>query len=188
MLLAIREFLALWKDAFASLQSITTILALVIGGIWAYFKVFRGRIYSKRLEPNINASVLSGTHYQCMVAKICVKNVGLTRVDVDVESSVIEVQSYASSDYLPEFHNAMWDELGTTNALKYHKWIEPGETICEEILIALPNINLIALRIRLRLLPSVPNIFKRRKRTEWNAVTVVTSFEKQVHGLSGSLK
>src|SRR3954453_560985 len=85
-----------------------------------------------------------------------IKNIWLTRVDLNIELSAIEVSIYTIDYYEPELHNAFWTKLGVIQAIKYHRWIEPGEVVMEERLIALPNETPIALGLRLRLLAKVP--------------------------------
>jgi hypothetical protein len=86
--------------------------------------------------------------------------------------SRIRRSNYTADNYEPEFHNALWGDLGTIDALVHHAWIEPGENLIEDRLLSLPNEKSIAVMLRLRLLPKFPSFSLRRKRTEWNAVAV----------------
>src|SRR4051794_12870338 len=95
----LKNFLAAWKDALSALQSIATMAALLVGGLWAYFKLFKGRTYTRRLEPAIEIKKTIFTDdYSCLIMKVSIKNVGLTRVDIDMRSSTIDVMSYARDD------------------------------------------------------------------------------------------
>lgn len=170
----LRTILTQWKDALAAAQSAATILALIVGAFWAYFKVFKGRIYTRRLEPTISATIRSGQDYMCAIVKITVTNVGLARVDLDLNDSTISAKYYDKASYEPTFHNVIWSDLGTTDAFIHHAWVEPGEVVTEERLFALPIDLLIAAEFHLRLLskPTYFFFFWRRPRTEWNALTV----------------
>jgi hypothetical protein len=175
------DFLAKSKEPLAAAQSIATILALIIGGLGAYFKIFKGRIYTRRLEPSISASILSGEGYKCAAVKISIKNVGQARVDLDLRDSTVSARYYIKSNYEQWFHNAFWSDLGTTNAITRHEWVDPGEIVTEERLFALPyNTDVIAVEFQLRLLSRPPRYAFWRPRTEWNASTVVNAAESPV--------
>jgi hypothetical protein len=169
----------------ATVQSIATVAALIVGGFWAYFKVFKGRTYTKRLEPSVSAKLVVKEDYTCAVVRVSIRNVGLTRVDIDLLDSAIKVYSYTRENYEPEFHNAIWTDLGTIDALVHHAWIEPGENLIEDRLLALPNEKPIAIMLKLRLLPKLPSFSLRRQRTEWNAVAVSVLEEATVETTGG---
>lgn len=169
---SLKTFLTQWKDALAAVQSAVTVLGLLVGALWAYFKVFKGRIYTQRLEPCIGAKLIYGNGYLCAVVEITIKNVGLTRVDIDTELSAIEADIYTVNDYAPQFHNAMWTRLGVVSAVQHHAWVEPGEIVSEERLLALPNERPIALGLRLRVLPKASRYRGWRQLIEWNALAV----------------
>jgi hypothetical protein len=40
-----------WTDVAQGVAAIAEIVALVVGGVWAYFLFVRGRTFSQRLEP-----------------------------------------------------------------------------------------------------------------------------------------
>ena len=170
-----RDILAQSKDALAACQSVATILVAFLGALWAYFKLIKGRVYNRRLEPAIKAKVLKAEHHTCILVSITIKNVGLTRVDLDQSSSTIIVNVYSARDYVSEFHNALWREVGIVQALLHHSWIEPGELVSEERLIALPHDDIIAVGVRLRLLPVRPRYLFWRCRPVWNSLTVTGS-------------
>lgn len=177
-LTAVAAWLAARKDAIAAVQSLVTILAIFVGGWWAYFKIIKGRVYRRRLEPSIRARLVSLPDHPCAVVTVTIENVGLTRVDIDRESSTIETSVYAPADHVAEFHNAMWRDLGTTDALRHHDWVEPGEVVSEERLFALPDEPVIALGLRLTLLPKRRSLMPWARRTEWNALAVATPDER----------
>jgi hypothetical protein len=164
--------LAAAKDAVATLESIVTIGAVLLGGAWAYFKFINGRVFTTRLEPDIDGRIVRQAGSQLAVIKVRIKNVGLTRARIDNQHSTVEVLAYPASNYFPQFHNAIFDTLGPLRAVTLHGWIEPGEQIEEEHLIALPITPFLALRLQLRLLQHPARLWSRG--VEWNAVAVVT--------------
>jgi hypothetical protein len=164
------QTLAEWNDLAGSVESVVTIIALLMGAIWAYFKVLRGRVYTSRLEPTVKGTLYWGDNFQVLVVETSLTNVGLTRVFIDRNDSSIEVLSYPIDHYSSEFHEAITTRLGTVDGVERHEWIEPGECIREQKLIAVPREDLVALIVKFRILPRRRWV---RKRTEWNAVAVV---------------
>jgi len=48
-----------WKDSTAGAQSIVTVLAVVIGGLWAYRRFVIERDHSERLMLDVAATVVA---------------------------------------------------------------------------------------------------------------------------------
>lgn len=166
----------LTKAVVEIVQGVMTTLAIIVGAIWAYFKVLKGRVYTRRLEPSLEGTIVSGTGHKLLVVRLAIKNVGLTRVNLDGDRSTLEVRAYRPADYIAEFHNAFTQRLGVVQAVRSHGWIEPGECINENHLLALPNDDLLGVVVRLSLLED-------RKRQSpkdaivWNAVAIITPGE-----------
>jgi len=167
---ALLTTLAGYKDGFLAAQSLLTMVALVLGGAWAYFKFINGRVFAARLEPAIKGQLVRGRDHHFIVVTVFIKNVGLSRVDLNIQKSTIEVLAYPADNYLPEFHGAFLEELGVTRAMVLHHWIEPSECVTEERILALPPGRVLAVELRLRMLAR-----ERRwvKAIEWNAVSIV---------------
>ena len=66
-----------WADAVAAL---TQALAILLGGLWAYFKFVRGRTFAHRLELGIDASTVATAQGTGLKVTATVKNVGLTKL------------------------------------------------------------------------------------------------------------
>jgi|SRR5215203_755785 len=131
-------------------QKLFTIAAIVGGAIWTYFNFFRGRTYRKRLEPEVSGKVLTLNGSSHLLATMSLKNVGLSRVEIEQRGSALQVFSYSSP--LSEEHvvTAQWEELTAFPVFESHQWIEPGESVKEERLIAIPTSGRTAFQLQLR--------------------------------------
>lgn len=72
--------IAAWKDTVEVLSSIVTTGALIIGGVGAYFKFFKGRVFHTRLSLTLNHSWVQkdGSSYLSLVANV--QNTGISNV------------------------------------------------------------------------------------------------------------
>lgn len=74
-------WLANQKDALSALNSIVTMLILVAGAIFSYYRFFKGRTLSLRVELSLEASVHeTPQHYRIHAISLSAKNVGSSTV------------------------------------------------------------------------------------------------------------
>jgi hypothetical protein len=162
------------KDAAAVLQSLVTVAAFLFGGAWAYFKFVKGRVFTTRLEPVIEGRIVSYGARSVAVLRVSIRNVGLSKVNIDGDESTIEVLGFPADSYVAEFHSSYDTKFGVIRALTTHSWIEPGELIVEDRIVTLPPTELFALKVHLRILQSHRSSWRRRARVEWDAVAILT--------------
>lgn len=117
-----------WADAVASL---TQALAIVLGGLWAYFKFVRGRTFAHRLEVGINASTVQTARGPALRVKATVKNVGLTKLTLRLATlSLSTIRTIASEVQESEYKR--------TPLFTKHQWVEANETITDEAMFLVP--------------------------------------------------
>ena len=138
------------KNILDNLQKVFTILAILIGGIWAYFNFFKGRVYRIRVEPTISGKVFDkdGTTY--LIVKLQLKNAGLSKVDIQHKGSGFRIFTYKEEGQPPDTQPVESERLGTFSIFEDHGWIESGETIVEEQLVSIPNNHHFAFLLELR--------------------------------------
>lgn len=147
------------------LQKLFTIVALVIGGIWAYFNFFKGRTYRPRLELQIDGRVMCKEETSYVAVRVRMKNVGLTKFEMQRESSGLKVSSYETlTDLEYALSPRAEPQGGVFSMFQFHQWIEPGETIEDEHLVAVPGCEHLAFLLEYRI-PS--------KRITWRARTII---------------
>src|SRR4051794_24842627 len=77
---SISGLVSTFSDAAAGIESLVTAAGIIGGGIWAYYRFIKDRVYSPRLDVRIEASrqPIGGASYlDCAVS---VHNVGLSKV------------------------------------------------------------------------------------------------------------
>jgi hypothetical protein len=133
-------------------QKIFTIAAIIVGGIWTYFNFFRGRIYRMRLEPTVSGEVTTFDGVSHLIATMRLKNVGLSKVEIEQKGSALQVLSYDAHGGTAKVVSAAWKNLAVFPVFESHQWIEPGELIEEQRLIVIPEGVHAAFQLRLRII------------------------------------
>lgn len=104
-------------------------LGIIVGGLFAYYKFFKGREFSARVEPKLSAGKVirrEGKIY--LQAEASAKNIGLSRVEIVHSSTYILVE-------VREWGAAEWHELEDVYyVFMVQEAIEPGEIAGEPIL------------------------------------------------------
>jgi hypothetical protein len=105
----------------------TTSTAVVIGGVWAYFKFVRGRTFSHRAELSVAAAVEDCGDRVCLNVSIGLKNTGLSKLPLNDEMKYIQLYGMSDNDgSLPG--SPEWKWLLTKKIFDQHAWIEAQET------------------------------------------------------------
>jgi len=147
-------------------EHVLTGLGLIAAGIWAYYNYFRGRTYRPRLEPEITASLRAGRECWHLMIAVIGKNVGLSKVDIKQEGTVVTVLAAAVPGDLRGPRELDWSEVRFVTVLSDHAWVEPGEEIMEKRLLAMPGGSYPIYRVELRIASAVGQT--------WTASTIAT--------------
>ena len=70
------------------LDKLVKLLAILVGGVAAYYKFFRGRVHISRLELRVSGSIVCKDNVSYLFATACVKNIGLSKVDIHEDSGL----------------------------------------------------------------------------------------------------
>lgn len=137
-----------FKNIAAGVASIATTVALLIGGVWAWFKFIRGRTFNPRISYEIlgqwrpiddaTAYVL---HVRVRVTNISAAAITLrqyyTALDVSFLRGrqselpdIVEWENYLASRTDPS-------QVGAFAVLEECNWIEPGETVTDDLMLEL---------------------------------------------------
>lgn len=129
-------------DCSKLLQSV----AIVVGGVAAYFKWFRGRVYRPRLETTAGGS-LKTNGGQYLHVTVRTKNVGLSEVRIEEKGSGVRILSGQPASGLTIVKNVVWKHCASFPIYEEHGWIESNETIEHQRLVQLPQQEYLAFRI-----------------------------------------
>jgi hypothetical protein len=125
--------LSLLVEWASLVQSIATTAAIVIGGVWAYYRFFKDRTYWPRLELSVTARATRVGDIPAFLFTTSVHNVGLSRVDVRPRGTALLIES-AKPPTRP--HRAEeplnWQAFVALEVLAHHGWVEAGERIVED--------------------------------------------------------
>ena len=138
------------KTVLDVIQKAFTIAGILIGGTWAYYKFVKGRVFGTRLEPALSGKALLAEKVTYLVVTITLKNVGLSKVDVEPKGTALRVSTHKALSGLNESLEAEWRHVATFSIFANHRWIEPGETITEDRVIAVPGDNHFAFLLEMR--------------------------------------
>jgi len=73
------------KDFSEVFANVTQTLALMAGGVWAYFKFVKGRTFEDRLTPTVNGKFVSINGSVYLIVTTLLENVSLSRIVLDLQ-------------------------------------------------------------------------------------------------------
>lgn len=124
------------NETIEMVSRVITALATILAGGWAYYRFVKGRVFKPRLTLTASARLLrvQGTEY--VLSTIELSNVGLSKIDIhhaDLRVCSLSGKAVAKLVTVPQR-----DWLRTCRVLLAHTWIESGEALREQNLLALP--------------------------------------------------
>jgi hypothetical protein len=128
------------KEFTEAIANVSQSLALLGGGVWAYFKFAKGRTFQDRLIPNVSGMFVLIEGSVFLIVTMQFKNVGLSRIAFDRESSSLVVFEYVASE-AEEILAVKSNRLASFRVFAdKDKYVEPNEIVERQRLIALPRI------------------------------------------------
>jgi hypothetical protein len=125
------------QEATATVYNIVTSSAVVIGGVWAYFKFVRGRTFAHRAELSVSMSLgrSAGGLYLCVT--VVLKNTGLSKLPLNNNMKAIRLFGMTGqADDRP--NGTEWERILTLPVLDQHEWLEAQETVTDSVICRLP--------------------------------------------------
>jgi hypothetical protein len=145
-------------------QKLFTIAAIIVGGVWTYFHFFKGRTFKMRLEPSVSSVITTSDGTNHLIVSISLRNVGLSKVEIEQKGSVLQVLSYEAPIRMTSIESASWKDLKVFPVFESQEWIEPGELVEEQRLLVTPDGTYKAFRLQLRIVS---------KGSTWNAMHTI---------------
>jgi hypothetical protein len=163
-----------WADIASGVLTIVQVVAILVGGAWAYFKFLKGRTFANRLELAVTGTQVEDQEYAGIVVATSVKNDGLSQVRFLDDLKVVSVFGLRASQWIPGMDQDWGKQLMIFTVLDGHEWIEAQETITDQVLVAVPDDSdrtdpWMAFRLVLR----VASEGRGGKRLKWTASAVV---------------
>lgn len=113
-------------------DNIVTSGAIIIGGVWAYFKFIRGRTFAHRAELDVSLSLERSPGLPYLCATVSLKNTGLSKLPLNDNMKVIRLFR-ATSDRGGPVCAVTWERILTLPLLKPHEWLETQETVTDTV-------------------------------------------------------
>jgi hypothetical protein len=124
------EILKTWVEIFGTL---VTAGAVIVAGLWAYFRFFKDRTYRPRLDVTIVGEWKTVEGVPLLHVNVSVKNIGTSVVTLIQRGTGLEFYPASPSQSAPPRLSASWDEGPVLSILTDHNWIEPGETVSDDL-------------------------------------------------------
>jgi hypothetical protein len=125
-----------FKTVIDIIGTLITGAAVVVGGVWAYFKFVKGRTFRPRLEVHMFGQWRRVDQRQLLHARIRVKNIGSSNVTLVQEGTGLRISVLGPNQPSPPALSS-WDHQKVFVILQEHAWIEPGETVSDDLLLNL---------------------------------------------------
>lgn len=130
-------------------QKIAATAAILGTAGWAYFKFVRGRTFRRRLELTISGEVRRRPGIVYLLTNSTVKNIGLSKFEIDHEKSGLRVMTHVSEDAVAAARLVEWRPLSTWSVFEEQRLLEPSEPAAEELLIEIPDEGFLAFKLQL---------------------------------------
>jgi hypothetical protein len=135
------ESVGTFESVSSSISNLAQAAALVIGGAWAYLKFIRGRTFKSRARLELSAERHRYEDDPALLVTVAMQNEGLSKINLSLPNEkFVRVDAISPETWMPDL-TLDWDEdavlLRRVPLLQAHKWLEPGETINDHLLIPL---------------------------------------------------
>ena len=162
-----------WDNATSAFEHIATVAALIVGGLFAYYKFFKGRVFVPRLATGLSIKSICNRGTSYLIASLELKNVGLSRIDIHQKGTALRISLYDGQPSVTRAQSVPWRKLKSFPVFERHKWIEAGETIKDELMVATPTCDKLAFRLEFRIIGSRTELTSNPKRFAWRVVRII---------------
>ena len=124
-------------------SNLLTAAALIVGGFWTYFNFFRGRVYGHRLDLTVTGEYGEAGDGRYLTLRLTAKNIGLSRFVLKEGASVLRVSASPAGAYLGDrgTYRAYFVHAASFAVLRDTNWIDAGETVGDQLVLAVPEDN-----------------------------------------------
>jgi hypothetical protein len=132
--------------------TLITALAVIVGAVWAYYRFVKDRTYRPRLEVSMAGEWLSVDNERLLLARVRVKNIGASSVGLLQRGTGLRISRLNNSSSPGPLD---WERSRVYSILQEHSWIEPDETVSDDVL------------LRIEVMEGQPVLFETRLVWEW---------------------
>jgi hypothetical protein len=118
--------------------TLITAVAVIVGAVWAYYRFFKDRTYRPRLEVSMGGEWLIVDGERLLLARVQVKNIGSSVVELLQKGTGLRVSAMAADTSESDAPRPVeWVPGRVYRVFQEHAWIEPGETVSDDVLLRL---------------------------------------------------
>lgn len=125
------------KSIADTVQALVTTVGFVVAGVWTYVKFIKGREFRPHVEITVTGDWLGEAGELGLRLRVQLKNIGSAKVQLTQRGTGVMVSRPADEQPSPPAET-VWTTLGVYGVFEKHEWIEPGETIGDDLLLRLP--------------------------------------------------
>lgn len=126
-----------WANSF---QAVVTPILLAIGGVFALYKFIFEGAFSRRLQPDAAATITKREDEVVVNVSLTAENIGKRKVDLNREFTRLGVSFVTKT-------SGEWSEPATSRVLKEQGWIKPGETVGDQVRVAILDEDVLAVQL-----------------------------------------
>jgi hypothetical protein len=141
---SVAAWAAVSADTLSTTQTIVeiagtliTAIAVLVGGYWAYYKFIKGRTFRPHVEVDVSGGWLGSDGALGLHLAVRLKNIGSGSIELVQRGTGVKVSRIAAAQGEAPAETR-WTPLGVFEIFTEHEWVEPGESVSDELLIRLP--------------------------------------------------
>jgi hypothetical protein len=150
-----------WYRDITKIKDLLTVLGIIVGGLFAYYKFLKGRVFKARLELKVSGKITTSGTKRVLIAAAQLKNTGLAQVYLSPLTSINLYRSAPLTSPEKERQPAWAEPVNSFPMFVTHTWVEPDETIYDQILIELRDEQDTAYRLELFVRSRWPSLKER---------------------------
>lgn len=143
----ILPWLRVVEASFGAFQSLITGVGIIIGGVFAYYRFFKEETHKSRLQPSISGVVGTKDSTIYLQARVVAENTGRTSVSLGRGATALQVSTRENGD-------KDWTLRATERVFTIQGYVQPGETIIDQVWMEITDNGEVAIRLELVLLAS----------------------------------
>jgi hypothetical protein len=124
-----------WHNVGDTIQSFVTAAGVIVGGVWAYFKFVKDRVYRPRVNLDIAPRLLdSEDGRRLLVCRFDLENTSASKISIRHEGTAAIISSGTlGPQALDETKWSPLEESAVLDIFTKHDWLESTETISDEV-------------------------------------------------------
>jgi hypothetical protein len=121
------------NSATGTASNIASSVAIIIGGVWAYFKFIKGRVFARRAELSVSSKFEESTETAYLSVTVTLKNNGMSKLPLNENMKLVRVLGLIP-DPSTRLGVAGWERIATFPILTQHAWLEAQEAVTDTVL------------------------------------------------------